>query len=42
MFRPLLSVFNTIEKYFIYKQFSITNKLKEETNIAPTISPLPR
>ena len=26
---------NTVEKYFIYKEFSINNHLNDESNIAP-------
>ena len=41
-FWPVLAIFNTTERYFIYKQFSINNHLNDESSIAPTKSTMPR
>jgi len=36
-FRLVLAIFNTTERYFIYKEFSLNNHLNDETKkAAPT------
>jgi len=35
IFRPILAIFNIIERYFIYREFFIKNHLNDESNMAP-------